>query len=200
MEVMEALKSLLEHIETLTSTKKGLKIIAIDGYAASGKTTLASSLAEHLRCSVIHMDDFFLPKYLRTKERLESAGGNVHYERFKTEVIDHLADEVITYQRFDCSTMDFGDTVSLKLSDWLVIEGSYSCHPYFKAYMDLFVFVEIDHDLQIERIGRRNGTMMLKRFIDTWIPMENQYFETYDIKSNADCIIEGHASGVSKWV
>ena len=32
------------------------------------------------------MDDFFLPMELRTAERLEEPGGNVHYERFSAEV------------------------------------------------------------------------------------------------------------------
>ena len=32
------------------------------------------------RVELISMDDFFLPIPLRTKERLQSAGGNVHYE------------------------------------------------------------------------------------------------------------------------
>ena len=61
-------------------------IIAIDGRAASGKSTLAQQLGELLDADVIHMDDFFLPPSLRTKERLSEPGGNVHYERFAEEV------------------------------------------------------------------------------------------------------------------
>jgi uridine kinase len=35
-------------------------IVAIDGKCTSGKTTLASRLAEIYDCNVFHMDDFFL--------------------------------------------------------------------------------------------------------------------------------------------
>ena len=57
-------------------------ILAIDGRAAAGKTTLANLLQEYFDGAVIHMDDFFLPLELRTKERYATPGGNVHYERF----------------------------------------------------------------------------------------------------------------------
>ena len=68
---------LKEHICTLLQEKGGRAVIAIDGMAASGKSTLAARLAEELDGCVIHMDDFFLPPELRTQERLSSPGGNV---------------------------------------------------------------------------------------------------------------------------
>ncbi|MCL1877401.1 MAG: hypothetical protein FWF80_00945, partial [Defluviitaleaceae bacterium] len=66
------------------------RVIAIDGRSASGKTTLASELAAQTGASVIHMDDFFLPQDLRTEERLNTPGGNVHHERFASEVLPHI--------------------------------------------------------------------------------------------------------------
>ena len=36
------------------------------------------------------MDDFFLQPKQRTKERLEQAGGNVDYKRFKKEIVHFL--------------------------------------------------------------------------------------------------------------
>ena len=50
---------LKEHICTLLQEKGGRAVIAIDGMAASGKSTLAARLAEELDGCVIHMDDFF---------------------------------------------------------------------------------------------------------------------------------------------
>ena len=46
-------------------------VIAVDGMAASGKTTLAGLLAQRLDAAVVHMDDFFLPQGFRTPERLK---------------------------------------------------------------------------------------------------------------------------------
>jgi uridine kinase len=67
-------------------------VIAIDGRAASGKSTLAAALKDVIGGEVIHMDDFFLPKALRTEARMKEAGGNIHYERFAEEVVSRLQD------------------------------------------------------------------------------------------------------------
>lgn len=68
----------------------GCGVIAMDGRAAAGKTTLAEELAVTLGGAVVHMDDFFLPGELRTPERLAAPGGNVHAERFAEEVLPYL--------------------------------------------------------------------------------------------------------------
>ena len=68
-------------------TQKDMVIVAIDGKCTSGKTTLASQLAEVYDCNVFHMDDFFLRPEQRTPERFAEIGGNVDYERFREEVL-----------------------------------------------------------------------------------------------------------------
>ena len=65
-----------------------IRIIAIDGRCASGKTTFTQKLADYLNAEVIHMDDFFLRNELKTKERLSEVGGNIDYERFTSDVLD----------------------------------------------------------------------------------------------------------------
>ena len=87
---MRSLRTVSELTEELRVLPTGMRIIAIDGRCAAGKTTLAARLAKELGGDVIHMDDFFLPLELRTEERFREPGGNVHYERFKTEVLKPL--------------------------------------------------------------------------------------------------------------
>jgi len=78
----------------------GCGVIAMDGRAAAGKTTLAEELAVTLGGAVVHMDDFFLPGELRTPERLAAPGGNVHAERFVEEVLPYLRrGEAFRYRR-----------------------------------------------------------------------------------------------------
>ena len=79
---MRSLRTVSELTEELRVLPTGMRIIAIDGRCAAGKTTLAARLAKELGGDVIHMDDFFLPPALRTQERRSEPGGNVHYERF----------------------------------------------------------------------------------------------------------------------
>lgn len=114
---MRSLRTVSELTEELRVLPTGMRIIAIDGRCAAGKTTLAARLAKELGGDVIHMDDFFLPPALRTQERRSEPGGNVHYERFLTEVMPKLASgQAFSYQRFDCSRMAPGD--------WLPVQNN----------------------------------------------------------------------------
>ena len=161
-------------------------VIVIDGPCASGKSTMATQLATILEGPILRIDDFFLPMELRTEDRLTEAGGNVHYERFKGEVLPGLASgEAFSYTKFDCSKMDYGAGVEVPKSAWRIVEGSYSHHPYFGEYGDIRAFSMIDPIEQMRRILVRNGEEMAVRFKNVWIPMENRYFEEYNISKRA---------------
>lgn len=165
-------------------------VIAIDGPCASGKTTLAERLAAATGAGIVHMDDFFLPVELRTKERLGEPGGNVHYERFLEEVIPALLrGGDFAYRRFDCGRMEMGEWRQIRAAEAVIVEGSYSCHPKLGDYMDLRIFLEIDGKLQRERILRREGKEAAERFWKRWIPMEELYLETYRIRERADILM-----------
>lgn len=173
----------------INSCGKRRKIIAIDGRAASGKTTIAEVLSKVLDAPSVHMDDFFLPLEKRTAERLSEPGGNVDYERFGKEVISSLSEDAFSYDIFDCSEMRINGKRRIDFREYLIIEGSYSHHPYFSDYADLYVFSDINPDTQKERILKRNGEKMLEMFTSRWIPMEEGYFEAFSIKDNADLIL-----------
>jgi uridine kinase len=169
----------------------GPKIIAIDGRAAAGKTSVANLLSQALQADVIRMDDFFLPAELRTAERYAQSGGNIHYERFRTEALPYLKkNEGFSYRRFDCGTMDYGESWVIQSGSWRIVEGSYSCHPAFGEYMDCRVFCEISADEQRKRIVKRNGPKMAEVFSTQWIPLEEAYFKAERIKEQADLIIK----------
>ena len=166
-------------------------VIAIDGRAASGKTTMAQQLKEIFDADVVQMDDFFLPLELRTAERLATPGGNVHHERFAEEVLPFLSsEEAFSYRIFDCSQMDFGGRRSIGGGKIRIVEGSYSCHPVFGKYADVTVFSHVDEVEQLSRIRKRNGEKMAEMFRDRWIPLEEAYFQAYQIAEQADIRLE----------
>lgn len=165
----------------------GCCVIAIDGRAASGKTTLANMLAQITGAALIRMDDFFLPPALRTQERLAEAGGNIHYERFMEEVIPKIANrEPFSYAVFDCGQMRLRGEKEVGGAPIRIVEGSYSCHPYFGSYADVKVFLDMPYEQQLARIRKRNGAELLEAFRDKWIPMEEQYFVRYAVAEMAD--------------
>ncbi len=165
-------------------------VVAIDGRAASGKTTRAALLSAVLDAPVIHMDDFFLPPALRTAERLAQPGGNVDYERFAQEVVPGLlSGAAFAYRIFDCGVMDFAGTREIPAAPVRIVEGSYSHHPAFGDYAGLRVFSTVDEQEQMARILRRNGEGMAEMFRTRWIPMEEKYFDHFAIRDRADIVL-----------
>ena len=167
--------------------KGGAKVIAIDGRAAGGKSTLARQFQQVTGAGVIHMDDFFLPADMRTEERLATPGGNVHYERFAQEVLPHLAAiDAFSYTRFDCSVMAMGSEVQVPAGDLRLVEGSYCCHPALGDYMDLRVFSDVTPREQLRRVQARDNAWLSQMYVETWIPLEEKYFKAYAIRDRAD--------------
>lgn len=181
--------SLLQAIEALVAIKP--TIMAIDGPCAGGKSTLAKRLGEHFpSAKVYHMDDFFLKPDMRTAQRLAMPGGNVDHERFLKELLLPLSQgQAFSYGAYNCqsgqTTMLSGEPAPLS-----IIEDSYSLHPALRGYYDLCVFLDIDPDQQARRILLRNGEKMAQRFFNEWIPMENRYFETHQVREASDLLLQ----------
>ncbi len=180
---------LLAKIDTLL--KQGNVTVAVDGGSASGKTTLAALLCEIYTSSVFHMDDFFLTPHMRTRERLNEAGGNVDRERFEREVLIPLSrGSDVTYRKYDCSTGAFSEPVTVSPKKLVIVEGAYSTHPSLFGYYTLSVFLNIGSEKQRERILKRNSPALAKRFFEEWIPLENIYFEKTAVRNRCDLIID----------
>ena len=180
-----------QKIKSLLSNKEKDKIIiAIDGMTGSGKTTLSQELIkEYDNVPIFHADDFlFLPK-LRTEERLNEPGGNIHYERMKKEVISPLIEgkigDLIKYKPYNCRIQNFGEEKILKVNKINIIEGSYCLNPYFGKYYDLSIFLRINQKEQIERLTKR-APKMIDNFINKWIPLEKKYHDAFNLYENCD--------------
>lgn len=163
-------------------------IIAMDGMSAALKTTVAECLAIDYDGAVIHCDDFFLPKELRTPERLAEPGGNIHYERMKTEVIGKLPDKLEFYTSFDCSSMSYNGRIEVPRKNIYIVEGAYAMHPHFGKYYDISIFMEVSEEEQIKRIKLRNKDT--EAFVNRWIPMEKMYNQSFKIEKNSDIIVD----------
>lgn len=180
-------EALFEKIEELL--EKGSLIMAIDGSSAAGKSTLSSVLEQRYNAVVFHADDFFLRPEQRTAQRLNEPGGNMDRERLKEEVLESLSKgEAVTYRPFDCKTMGLKDAVTLIPGKLNVIEGAYSMHPELEKYYELSVFLDIEPELQRERVLKRTGKAEM--FFERWIPMEKRYFEALKVVERCDIVIK----------
>lgn len=162
---------------------------AIEGNSGAGKSTLAALIGSVYDCNIFHMDHFFLTPELRTPGRLNEVGGNVDYMRFKKEVIEGLkSGKQFSYRVFDCSICDFSHTVHVTPKNVNIIEGSYSMHPVIRDIYNLKIFMHVEEKEQSQRILKREGPMMHKRFIEEWIPRENRYINEMGISEKCDLV------------
>lgn len=179
---------LFQQIEENLLTKD-LFVVAIDGPAASGKSTLARLLQQVFNSSVIATDHFFLRPEQRTAKRFAEPGANLDYERFQLEVLPYLRGQAeFSYEIYDCQTQTFSQSKPIKPRGLVVVEGCYSHHPVFQESYDLKVFLTIDSKVQLERIEKRNGPAMLERFSEEWIPLENRYFAHFEVEKGSDLV------------
>lgn len=165
-------------------------VVAIDGRAASGKSSLASALAVRYGGEVIHTDDFFLPFDMRSESRLSEPGGNIHYERFTDEVLNSLRRrDSFEYGVFDCKSGEIAKKTVCRNTGLVIVEGAYSLHPKFGKYYDLSIFMSAEYTTRLERIKKRDGEEKAKIFAYRWIPMEERYFETFGTERTADFLL-----------
>jgi len=165
-------------------------LIAIDGMAASGKTTLAAALAEDFPMSaVVHMDDFTIPFEDRSPGYFDGQLSNADIARFDREVLSPLLEgRPAVYRPYVCHpSPGFLASVTIPADTRLVIvEGAYCLHPRLFDRYDLRVLSLIGAGTQRSRILARNGETQLERFESLWIPMENRHIESHGLRSRCD--------------
>ena len=164
-------------------------MLTIDGPCASGKTTLAQKLAEIFKAAVIHTDDFVIPHAQKTAARLAIPGGNCDAERLVNEVAaPWKRGEDVKYRRYDCGLDRLLQEEAVPESDMLILEGSYCNLPSIRKYADLCLFVDTPDSIRMRRLQKRESPESLKRYHGKWIPLENAYFEAYNLPDK-DCVI-----------
>ena len=175
-------QSLLQEIIGIENDKTTL--IAIDGVAGSGKTTLALKLATDLTDSyVVHMDDLY------------DGWNNPLSQKLTARVISQLLNPIskqmsVSYQVFNWKLNRFTDFKSVPQSKYLILEGVGAAQREFRPYMNKIIWIECDPNLGYNRVIARDGDQvkqeMLKFLID-----QNNHFLTELSKNAADYTLNG---------
>ena len=167
-------------------------IVALDGMSCSGKSTWARELAEKFSGSVVHMDDFFLPRDRFTEEMQALPGGNMDRDRFRAEVLLPLAaGKDFAYSPFSCQEQALLPDKVPVTGRLIVVEGAYALLPAWGKYWDLALFLQVSVEEQQGRLLLRNGARGMVPFLTRWIPREESYFAACDVRARCDAIVDG---------
>lgn len=165
-------------------------IMGVDGRCGSGKTYFARRLAEKFPCSVIHMDDYFLPAEKRAADWEKCPGGNMDFERLLAEVLRPLQEGWRALCRpYLCREGKYGEAKEVEKKPLIVVEGSYCGHPLLAGQYDLKLFFTCSEAEREKRLKAREGGRYAA-FASRWIPLEEAYFARYAIEKGSSLIID----------
>ena len=121
-----------------------MKLLAIAGGSASGKTTLARALAAHMNCPAIHLDDYFLKDESQGPFFISSIGTR-HFDRNHPDSVDVSA-VLAELERLRPT------------EECAILEGNFALAiPAFRDQANVRVFVELEADTRILRKVIRNA-------------------------------------------
>ncbi|MDD3477947.1 MAG: AAA family ATPase [Candidatus Izemoplasmatales bacterium] len=168
-------------------------LIAIGGYAASGKTTLASLLKDYLPNSiVIHTDDFYHPTHKRTYGDFEAV--NYDLPRLLEQVILPFVEKrPIRYQRYDWVEDKLAEWIEITQCETLILEGVRALDVSIRPYIDYAIWVEAPYELRLKRGMERDGEHMRSLWVNEWMPSEEYYVASQHPEKYAHVCISGEA-------
>lgn len=162
----------------------GVRLIGIDGPAASGKSTLARPVAEALGAPLIEIDDFV--------SWSDVAGW---WPRFDAQVLSPLlAGRDAHYQVRDWQNDEFGDSLAgwktVAPHPFVVLEGVTCTRRESADRLAVRVWVEVPEDERLRRGIDRDGESH-RRLWERWMREEAAYFAQDGGRDRADFLVDG---------
>ncbi|WP_406032431.1 AAA family ATPase [Nocardioides sp. NBC_00163] len=154
------------------------RLICVDGPAGSGKTTLATALAEMTQAPVVHMDDLYAGW-----DGL--AEGIAQLETILLPLVEGAAG---SYRRYDWHAREFAETVLVPPSPLLVIEGVGSGAAAYDGFRTALAWVDAPEEERRRRGIDRDGETFAPHW-DAWAAAEIEHFARDLTAARADIIV-----------
>jgi hypothetical protein len=159
------INSIAARISALPPRCGPVKVIAVDGGAAAGKTSSASALSAELQhTAVLHTDDL-----------LDGWDGQFGYaDRLREEVLRPLSQGTdATYRKYDWRAGRFGEAVYLAAPQVLFVEGvgaGLACD----RYASMTIHLDVERMVRERRWATRDGALTAIEV--RWLDNEDAYF------------------------
>ncbi len=174
---------LIEALLDLCSSKER-PIIAIDGPAGAGKTTLAHELylaiSLKMSVSVIHMDDLY-------------DGWDNALSADLTKVLLYITDQhkrnkPAKINRYNWMTSSYEDSEEIASSDLLILEGVGSGDKAIQDDLAALIWIDIDPEIGVKRVIDRDGAQVADE-MRKWLGAQQKYFSQHSTREKADFIL-----------
>lgn len=159
-----------------------VRLVAVDGYAGSGKTTFAERLGSTLDAQVLHTDDL-----------LEGWTDTVGFwSRLESWVLAPLrAGRAGAYRRYDWERGQFAEWHSVPSAPALVVEGVTSARAVVRPDLAMSVWVEAPSAVCLARGLARDGEALRPQW-EQWRRDEAAHFALDRTRDHVDLVVDGN--------
>lgn len=180
MELVAVIENLLAEPARCGSTH----VIAIDGRAGAGKTTLANELALALslrrEVSVIHLDEIY-------------AGWDLALTQTLTDSLSHIvqslaAERTASVPIYNWHLGEFDSRREISPCDLIILEGVGSAQRVVRDMATTTIWIDIEPNAGLERVLDRDG-LAIEEEMKRWQIREEAHFLTEQTRENADFIL-----------
>lgn len=159
-------------------------VIAIDGRAGAGKTTLANELSLalqlHHKVTLIHLDDIYSGWELALSETLTDTLKNI-----LNEIFNQKTAQVPIY---NWDSMSFTSTREISPCDVLILEGVGSSQRVVREMATACIWIDVEPQFGIERVLERDGREIEDQ-MHLWQIREEAHFISDRTRENPDFVL-----------
>jgi Ni2+-binding GTPase involved in maturation of urease and hydrogenase len=165
-------------------SEKERPIIAIDGPAGAGKTTLAHeiylALSPKMTVTVIHMDDLY--------DGWDHALGEDLTSVLQYLARQHRNNSSAVIKRYNWANTSFGENEVLEPTDLLVLEGVGSGDKSLQDDLAALIWIDVDPEIGVARVISRDGPQVADE-MKRWLGTQQEYFSQHSTREKADFIL-----------
>ena len=158
-----------------------MTLLAIDGPAGAGKTTLAAKLeseySAHSTVRTIHMDDLY--------DGWENALGQYLTETLQMITSAHLTGVDCTIKLFNWHLMKFDREEVITPTDYLILEGVGAAQEIVRKAGAATYWLDIDADTGLKRVLTRDGAHIEKE-MRQWQIQQSIHFAADKTRENCE--------------
>ncbi|MEU3891774.1 hypothetical protein [Streptomyces sp. NPDC029041] len=180
-----AVRDLAVRIRSLSPACGPVRLVGIDGYAGSGKSTFATELAAALDgAPVLRLDD------VASHDALFGWTG-----RLLDQVIAPLTrGRTAHYAPYDWTARRFGSPRSLPPAPVILVEGVGAGRRALRPHLALLLWMELPREEAWARGRSRDGEEQ-REFWDGWVPAERRHFAEDPSRPFADLLVRQRPEG-----
>ncbi len=159
-------------------------IIAIDGPAGAGKTTLAHQIylavSPKMSVSIIHMDDLY--------DGWDNAL-SLDLTKILLYVTDqHKQSKPSTIKKYNWSASAFEVNELLAPAKLLILEGVGSGDMAIQGELTALIWIDVNPEIGVTRVIDRDGTQVADE-MRKWLRTQEEYFSQHSTREKADFIL-----------